>query len=274
MTAAASLVALSDGARPGDVLYGLKRGTEQTQLALAGDARGTTLLGFASTRLDELGQLVDAPNALPAAGGADAASGTVLAAGADPELVISHARDDGRRRPPQGTAWLTDRRRHAGPTARRWTTSPPGWPPRRAGLAGPGAATARRGAALRSTHSLTLLSDVSARAAGLQTALTCSSGPAVGRTDALGPVPTTCVPGRRAAGPAAARRRDARHRHRPSGAAPSARRGAHAPTAGRRTGGAGSGTGGITVPADARPGPGGPGAPAVGADASRACPPS
>ena len=54
VTAAASLVALADGARPGDVLYGLKRGTEQTQLALAGDARGTTLLGFASTRLDEL----------------------------------------------------------------------------------------------------------------------------------------------------------------------------------------------------------------------------
>jgi hypothetical protein len=41
VTAAASLVALADGARPGDVLYDLKRGTEQTQLALAGDAERT-----------------------------------------------------------------------------------------------------------------------------------------------------------------------------------------------------------------------------------------
>ena len=39
VTALASLVALSTDARPGDVLYGVKRGTEQTQLALAGDDR-------------------------------------------------------------------------------------------------------------------------------------------------------------------------------------------------------------------------------------------
>src|SRR6478609_2104964 len=75
VTAAASLVALAGNARPGDVLYGLKRGTEQTQLALAGDAKGTTLLGFASTRLDELEQLVDQPNALPATGNAEGGTG-------------------------------------------------------------------------------------------------------------------------------------------------------------------------------------------------------
>jgi hypothetical protein len=54
VTALAALVAVADSADPGDVLYDLKRGTEQTQLALAGDSRGRALLGFASTRLEEL----------------------------------------------------------------------------------------------------------------------------------------------------------------------------------------------------------------------------
>jgi hypothetical protein len=43
-------------------------------------------------------------------------------------------------------------------------------------------------------HSMELLSDVSARADRLQVSLTCDSGPAVGRADALGPVPAPCVP--------------------------------------------------------------------------------
>jgi hypothetical protein len=191
VTAAASLVALADGARPGDVLYGLKRGTEQTQLALAGDARGTTLLGFASTRLDELEQLVDAPSALPAYGAADDADGSVLAAGADPELVIStlETMDD---ETSEGTAWLTDRAVTSADDAPLddvsvWVAT------QGADLAAlapelPDAA----GAAV--SHSLTLLSEVSARADGLQVALACSSGPAVGPADALGPVPAPCVP--------------------------------------------------------------------------------
>jgi hypothetical protein len=65
VTAAAALVAVADSARPGDVLYELKRGTEQTQLALAGDARGRTLLDFASTRLDELAALATSRCRLP-----------------------------------------------------------------------------------------------------------------------------------------------------------------------------------------------------------------
>jgi hypothetical protein len=44
------------------------------------------------------------------------------------------------------------------------------------------------------SQSLTLLSDVSARTAALLGSLTCPSGPAVGRADALGPVPATCAP--------------------------------------------------------------------------------
>ena len=54
VTALATVVAVSTDARPGDVLYDLKRGTEETKLALAGDARGETLLDLASTRLEEV----------------------------------------------------------------------------------------------------------------------------------------------------------------------------------------------------------------------------
>jgi hypothetical protein len=191
VTAAASLVALADGARPGDVLYGLKRGTEQAQLALAGDARGTTLLGFASTRLDELQELVDAPSALPAAGGAEGPGGAVLAAGADPELVIStlETMDD---QTTEGTAWLTDRAVTSAAEApvdelSDWVVS------QTDGLAAlapqlPDAA----GAAV--SHSLTLLSEVATRADALQVALNCSTGPAVGAADELGPTPAPCLP--------------------------------------------------------------------------------
>jgi hypothetical protein len=190
VTAAASLVALAGNARPGDVLYGLKRGTEQTQLALAGDSRGTTLLGFASTRLDELQQMVDTPNALSATASAGA-TGQILAAGADPQLVISTLRtmDD---ETTQGTAWLTDR---AVTTSDEkpldqlsvWVAA------QTDGLAGlapklPDAA----GAAV--AHSLDLLSRVSARTAGLEVAVPCAAGPAVGAPDALGPTPGTCLP--------------------------------------------------------------------------------
>jgi hypothetical protein len=191
VTAAASLVAVADGARPGDVLYGLKRGTEQTQLALAGDARGTTLLGFASTRLDELHALVDSPSALPATGSTDGSGGTVVAAGADPQLVIStlETMDD---QTTEGTAWLTD---HAVTS----TSSAPldelaVWVATQTdGLAAmapqlPDAA----GAAV--SHSLTLLSAVAARGDALQVALSCPTGPAVSATDALGPTPGPCLP--------------------------------------------------------------------------------
>ena len=192
VTAAASLVALASNAQPGDVLYGLKRGTEQTQLALAGDARGQTLLDFASTRLEELQAMVDeGPNALPAAGGAASGSATVLAAGADPELVIEtlETMDD---QTTEGTAWMAERAvstRDDGPLddLSVWLTS------QNAGLAAlapelPAAA----GAAV--SHSLTLLTDVATRTDGLQLALTCPSGPAVGAGDALGPMPAECVP--------------------------------------------------------------------------------
>jgi hypothetical protein len=244
VTAAASLVALAGNAGPGDVLYGLKRGTEQTQLALAGDARGTTLLGFASTRLDELHEMVDSPNALPAAPGADGAGGEILAAGADPQLVIStlETMDDQTTR---GTAWLTDRAvstSDAKPLDELsvWVVT------QTDGLAAlapqlPDAADA----AVR--HSLTLLSAVSTRSGALQVALDCATGPAVGAADALGPTAGTCVPAA-AQTPGASTDGSVPAPGTTTGAVPST---AALPTPDVGTGGQAPGTGEQTAPAPA-----------------------
>ena len=105
----ATLVAVSTDAGPGDPLYGLKRGTEETQLALAGDGRGQTLLDFARTRLHELEELTGSGvSALPAAGAAGPDGTVVLAADADPQLVLETlATMDAQTT--EGAAWLTDR---------------------------------------------------------------------------------------------------------------------------------------------------------------------
>lgn len=192
VTAAAALVAVAADARPGDVLYGLKRGTEQSQLALAGDSRGETLLDFARTRLDELESLVDdGPTALPAAGAPGPGDATVLAAGSDPALVIStlETMDD---QTTEGTAWLTDRAvttEDARPLADLavWVAT------QSDGLASlepllPDAAEDAAG------RSLALLSGIAARAEGLRSAVACPEGPAVNGSDELGPVPGLCLP--------------------------------------------------------------------------------
>lgn len=191
VTAMATLVAVSTDAQPGDVLYGLKRGTEQTQLALAGDARGQTLLDFAGTRLVELEELVDdGPTALPLAP-AGPAEGTVVAAGADPGLVLDTLRtmDD---QTTQGAAWLTERAvttGNAGPLEDLATWSA-GQSTRLTALAPRLPAEAADEAA----SSLALLSGISTRVTGLRPALRCAGGPAVNGTDALGPIPSLCVP--------------------------------------------------------------------------------
>jgi hypothetical protein len=105
--ALATVVAVATDARPGDVLYDLKRGTEETQLALAGDARGETLLDLASTRLEEVRALVDTgATALPAAG-PSVTGETVLAAGADAALVVETLGTMDAQTA-EGAAWLTD----------------------------------------------------------------------------------------------------------------------------------------------------------------------
>jgi hypothetical protein len=189
VTALAGLVAVADGARPGDVLYDLKRGTEQTQLALAGDARGRTLLDFASTRLDEVEALVgEGGTALPAAP-VEPAAGGVSAAGADPALVLETLRTMDEQTT-EGAAWLTDRAvdtQDARPLddLAEWAAV------QSAALAAlqprvPAEATEAAG------QSLTLLAEIGARTGGLQTSVSCPGGPAVAGTDDLGPVPAPC----------------------------------------------------------------------------------
>ncbi|TQN41258.1 hypothetical protein FHU33_0621 [Blastococcus colisei] len=189
VTALAGLVAVADGARPGDVLYDLKRGTEQTQLALAGDVRGRTLLDFASTRLDEVAALVgEGGTALPAtpAGSGD---DTVSAAGADPALVIETLRTMDQQTT-DAAVWLTDRAVGTGEEQplhdlARWAT----------GQAGELADLQPRipeEASEAVGQSLTLLAQIGARTDGLKAAFTCPAGPAVAGADSLGPVPAPC----------------------------------------------------------------------------------
>jgi hypothetical protein len=193
VTALATLVAVSTDARPGDALYGLKRGTEQTQLALAGDARGQTLLDLARIRLDELGELTGSDvSALPAAGAPTSRAPVVLAADAEPGLVLDTlATMDAQTT--EGAAWLADRAVDAGDDApldrlAAWSED------QAAGLAG------LRAALPASTvdeldGSLALLSDIGTRIVGLEDVLGCASGPPIESTDALGPVPGLCLDG-------------------------------------------------------------------------------
>jgi hypothetical protein len=191
VTALAGVVALAADARPGDVLYDLKRGTEQTKLALAGDARGQALLDLASTRLDEVRWLVeDGATALPAAGYSGAGE-VVLAAGADATLVVETLGTMDAETA-EGAAWLTDRAVEtddAGPLT----------------LLADWAATQSEGlAALRDQvppaaaddvdASLGLLSDIATRVTGLDSSLDCPAGPATAGADELGPVPALCLP--------------------------------------------------------------------------------
>jgi hypothetical protein len=191
VTALATLVAVSTDAGPGDPLYGLKRGTEQTQLALAGDARGQTLLDFARTRLHELEELTGSSvSALPAAGGAGPDGTDVLAGDADPQLVLDTlATMDAQTT--EGAAWLTEHAVATGDDAplellAAWTRD------QSEGLA------ALRDAVPDATvdeldGSLNRLSEIDARTVGLQDVLDCPAGVPVESTDAYGPLPGLCL---------------------------------------------------------------------------------
>lgn len=191
VTALATLVAVSTGAGPGDALYGLKRGTEQTQLALAGDGRGQTLLDFARTRLHELEDLTaSGTSALPTAGGPSSEGTVVLAAGADPALVLETlaTMDE---QTTEGAAWLADRAVETGDDASLDLLA--AWAVDQAdGLA------ALRASVPDSTvdeldASLALLADIDIRTVALTDVLGCASGPPIESSDALGPVPGLCL---------------------------------------------------------------------------------
>ena len=169
ITVLATLVAVSTGARPGDVLYGLKRGTEQTQLALAGDSRGRTLLQFAGTRLAEL-------DGLRADGDSSLAVGTLRTMNQETteaaSLLTTRAVATRSSAPVEALASWTNGQR-AGLVALQ---------PRLPAGARPAAA-----------HSLDLLARVGVRASAMTTALACPTEPATTGRDALGPVPAPCA---------------------------------------------------------------------------------
>jgi hypothetical protein len=191
VTALAALVAVADGAQPGDVLYDLKRGTEQTQLALAGDSRGRTLLDLAGTRLDELEVLVaDGGTAMPAATPAGPAEESISAAGTDPALVLETLRTMDEQTA-EGTVWLTDRAVENSDGGQleylaRWATGQAdGLTALQDEMPAPAADAAEQ--------SLGLLTEIGARTDGLQAALGCPAGPALDGADDLGPVPAGCA---------------------------------------------------------------------------------
>lgn len=239
--ALSGLVALAQDAEPGDLLYALKRGSEQTQLALASDAdRGLTLLDFASTRLRELTELTgEDAGALPATAGAPDGTGqAVAAAGVDPATVVDllTTMDD---QTTEGTSSLTTTVVDGGDagaltTLTRWAEA------QRAGLT---ALDVPAGAEDAVATSLVLVDQVAARAASWQTALTCPEGPTTADVDALGPVAGGCAV--------------------PEGAAPTA-----APTTAPPAGPTAAPTDapGAPTSSGAAPGTAGPAAPTAGAD--------
>ncbi|KQS73613.1 DUF5667 domain-containing protein [Modestobacter sp. Leaf380] len=192
------LVALAQGSEPGDLLYDVKRGTEQTQLALASDTdRGLTLLGFASTRLTELEQLtgVEAgalavPVAAPVAPTADGSDAVLAADGTDVGTVrdVLATMDQ---QTTEGTDSLTGTIVAAGDPAPLATLD--GWTvAQREGIAAVEAALpaeARPDAAA----SLALVDRVAARSAALQTGFACPGGLQTAGSDELGPVPAPCA---------------------------------------------------------------------------------
>ncbi|MGY1641157.1 DUF5667 domain-containing protein [Geodermatophilus sp. SYSU D00703] len=168
VTALGTLVAVATDSGPGDVLYGLKRGTEQTQLALAGDDRGLTLLQFAATRLAELEELP----------------------GAGPTDVVVDLLDTMDAQTAEGAALLTTRAVAARTAAPLDELAD--WAARQAtGLAALEAGVPA-GAATDVRESSDLLADVGARVEDLRAALACPGGPATDGTDPLGPVPVPC----------------------------------------------------------------------------------
>jgi hypothetical protein len=187
------VLAISQEAGPGDALYDVKLGSEQTRLALAGDAtRGPTLLGFAHTRLTELGELTgQRTTALPSTGATAGAGRTAPVAALDPALVLATlaTMDE---QTTQGTWWLTTdavESRDSAPLDEltEWAAT------QSAALSGLDTVLP---AAVQDalSESEGLLAEVAQRGTQLRRALGCSGGPATAGADQLGPVAAPCPP--------------------------------------------------------------------------------
>lgn len=166
VTSLAALVALSTGASPGDVLYGVKRGTEQTQLALAGDSRGQALLDLARTRLDELAGL-----------DGDAALVRSTLATMDDQTT-------------EGVSLFLSRALDTSDTASLDRLS--SWTADQSAQLDAVRAEVPTAAADDVAGSLGLLDAVSQRVDGMRVALDCPDGVELAGTDRFGPVPAGC----------------------------------------------------------------------------------
>ena len=192
VTALGGMLGAAQGARPGDLLYDVKLAGEQSQLALAGDSqRGPTLLGFASTRLEELSELVGAEaGAAPVVGTTPSGGEAGLAAGPDVDLVLDtlQTMDE---QTTEGTAALTSRAvRDADGAALTVLTD---WAAdQQTGLAelADAVPTAAQGAL---TASVDLVAAVAERGTGLTAALDCPGGASTAGADELGPLPVPCA---------------------------------------------------------------------------------
>jgi Domain of unknown function (DUF5667) len=170
VTGLASVVALSSDAAPGDALYGVKRGTEQTQLALAGDARGRTLLAFATTRLEELDGVLE--------GGSSARVVEQTLALMDAQTL-------------DGTAWLTRRAVETGSSAPLDDLS--NWSAAQSSALDGLLADVPTGARAEAEASAALLDGIDVRVGDLRPALDCAGGPATAGADELGPRAADCA---------------------------------------------------------------------------------
>jgi hypothetical protein len=166
--AVSGMSAASEGALPGDALYGMKRSTERAQLALTSSdlSRGQLFLEFARTRLAE----------------AEAVRGNVYGF----DAVLDDMDGDTK----QGVRLLTiaavDRRdTGALDTIGTFLT---GQHRQVATLREDATAAERR----RAGQSLELLDEIQARADGLRMALLCGAEPVAARSDSLGPQPQPC----------------------------------------------------------------------------------
>ena len=176
---------LSRSALPGDALYGLKRASENAQLALAADSqqRAEDLLSFARTRADEVSALLSQPSAAaagPQAGGISAGKAALI------RSTLGSADDDVR----QASRLLGGQAVHSrsgGPldVLLRWA---PGQQDRLADIAGRLPAGGLQAAAQSSAN---LVAAAAARARALQSDLSCSCLGGAG-SDTLGPRP--CQP--------------------------------------------------------------------------------
>ena len=176
---------LSRSALPGDALYGLKRASENAQLALAADSqqRAADLLSFAKTRADEVSELLSQPSAAaagPQAGGISAGKASLI------RSTLGSA-DDDVRQASQLLGSQAVRSRSGAPldVLLRWA---PGQQGRLTDIAGRMPAGGLQQAAQNSAN---LVAAAAARATALQADLGCSCLGGAG-SDNLGPLP--CQP--------------------------------------------------------------------------------